>query len=162
MNDMAPRGQFVIIATLMLSIVLTILPLPEILRILRPSFVLMCVIFWIISIPHRVGIFWAFGMGLMVDVALGNVLGIHGFSFGVIAYLIQILANRLRLFPYWKQSMVVGLFVALDLLIALWLENFIEGQPRTASYWWPSLTSALLWLPVFVALRGLRRAYKVQ
>jgi rod shape-determining protein MreD len=161
MKEQASRGLPVIIISLMFAIVLTLLPLPDMLEALRPNLPLMFVIYWIMALPHRIGIMWAWFVGILVDVVLGNVLGIHGFAFGIIAYLVQILAHRLRLFPYWKQSMVVGLFVSLDLLIAIWLENFIADQPRQIVYWLPGITSTILWLPIFISLRGLRRAYKV-
>ena len=161
MKELASRGMSVIIISLLFALVLTLLPLPTLLEQLRPNLPLMFVIYWIMALPHRIGIMSAWFVGILVDVVLGNVLGIHGFAFGIIAYLVQILAHRLRLFPYWKQSMVVGLFVSLDLLIAIWLENFIADQPRDFGYWLPSITSTLFWLPVFLALRGLRRAYKV-
>ena len=98
----------------------------------------------------------------MTDVALGSVLGVHGLSMAVITYLILILNRRLRLFPLWKQSFIIGLMVGLDLVITLWLQNFISTQPRHTMYWLPIISSTFIWPWLFILLRDIRRSFHVR
>ena len=122
----------------------------------------MVLIYWTMALPHRIGILTAWFLGIMTDVALGSVLGVHGLSMAVIAYLILVLNRRLRLFPLWKQSFIVGLMVGLDLVISLWLQNFISTQPRHAMYWMPILSSTFFWPWLFILLRDVRRSFHVR
>ncbi len=137
-------------------------PLPDFLVWWRPNWLLMVVIYWTMALPHRIGIVVAWVLGLITDVALGSVLGVHGLSMAIIAYLILLLTNRLRLFPLWKQSAVVGLMVGLDLVLSLWIQNFITSQPRSGMYWLPIISSTFFWPWIFLLLRDLRRYLNVR
>ena len=114
------------------------------------------------ALPHRVGIIAGWILGILTDVALGSVLGVHGMSFAIIAYLILVLTHRLRLFPLWQQSVVVGLMIGLNLVLSLWVQNFITTQPRHPMYWLPILSSTFFWPLVFLLLRDIRRNFNVR
>ena len=84
-------GSTAIIAlTMAAGMVLAVMPLPGSvppeLGYLRPDWVVMVLIYWIIALPHRVGIVTAWGTGLIVDVLLGSLLGQHALAYIVIAY----------------------------------------------------------------------------
>lgn len=137
-------------------------PLPDYLVWWRPNWLLMVLIYWTMALPHRVGIIAGWILGILTDVALGSVLGVHGMSFAIIAYLILVLTHRLRLFPLWQQSVVVGLMIGLNLVLSLWVQNFITTQPRHPMYWLPILSSTFFWPLVFLLLRDIRRNFNVR
>ena len=162
MNTTSTGGMSTIILSFIVALILLLFPLPDYLVWWRPNWLLMVLIYWTMALPHRIGILTAWFLGIMTDVALGSVLGVHGLSMAVIAYLILVLNRRLRLFPLWKQSFIVGLMVGLDLVISLWLQNFISTQPRHAMYWMPILSSTFFWPWLFILLRDVRRSFHVR
>ena len=162
MSISSSNGTLVIIVSFIVAIVLMLLPLPDFLVWWRPNWSLMILIYWTMALPHRIGILAGWTLGIITDVALGSVLGVHGLSLAIIAYLIILLTNRLRLFPLWQQSAIVGLMVGLDLVLSLWIQNFIVTQPRTAMYWLPIISSIFFWPWIFLLMRDVRRNFNVR
>ena len=162
METTPSKGMFIIVISFMVAIGLLLFPLPDFLIWWRPNWVLMVVIYWTLALPHRIGIFAAWVLGIITDVALSSVLGVHGLTMAIVAYLILLLNKRLRLFPLWKQSIIVGLMVGLDLVLSLWLQNFISTQPRHAMYWLPIISSIFFWPWIFILLRDIRRKFQIR
>jgi len=162
MSQIQQSGMNTIIFSFVIAIILLLFPLPDYLVWWRPNWLLMTLIYWTMALPHKIGILTGWILGLITDVALGSVLGVHGLSMAIIAYLIFLLNKRLRLFPIWKQSFVVGLMVGLDLVISLWLQNFISSHPRDGMYWLPIISSAFFWPWLFILLRDIRRNFHVK
>lgn len=155
-------GTLMLITTFVIGLLLQILPLPELLEWWRPSWLLITVIYWVMALPSRIGIIWAWVMGLILDVSLGTHLGVHGSTFAITAYIVLSLSNRLRLFTLWQQALFVSLLVGFDLVISLWIENFIQYRYRPATYWLPMISSALIWPISFISLRHIRRSFRIQ
>lgn len=162
MNPSHPHGNLTIAASFIVATLLMLFPLPDFLIWWRPNWILMVLIYWIMALPYRIGILTGWLLGIISDITLGSVLGIHGLSMAIIAYLILALTYRLRLFPLWKQSILVGLMVGLDLVLSLWIKNFTAIQPLNPMYWLPIISSTLLWPWVFIVLRDIRRNFNVR
>ncbi|MDV3237284.1 MAG: rod shape-determining protein MreD [Gammaproteobacteria bacterium] len=155
------HGGAVIFFTFVAALVLTVVPLPDDLRILRPDWVLLVLIYWCMALPQRVGVGIGWLLGLFTDVLTGTLLGQHALAYGLVAFLTLKLHQRLRLYPLWQQALSMLVLLALGQLLMLWI-NGIVGRPiHSWLYWMPSLTGALLWPFVFLLLRGLRRAFRV-
>ena len=155
------HGGGVIFITFFIALVLTVVPLPDSLRIARPDWVLIVLIYWAMALPHRVGVGIGWLIGLLTDVLTGMLLGQHALAYCLVAYLTLKLHQRLRLYPLWQQALSVLILLALGQLLVLWI-NGIVGRPiHSWLYWMPSLVGALLWPPIFIVLRGLRRAFRV-
>jgi rod shape-determining protein MreD len=60
------HGGSVIALTFLLALLLTIIPLPEWLRYLRPDWVGLVLIYWCLALPERVGVSTGWLMGLLV------------------------------------------------------------------------------------------------
>jgi len=148
--------------TFVFGLVLQIYPLPDMLEWWRPSWLLMTLIYWVMVIPNRIGIVTSWIVGLILDVSLGSHLGIHGSTFAITAYIVHSLNKRLILFTVWQQSLFIGLLVGFDLVISLWLENFIQFRPRPDSYWLAMITSTLVWPFSFILLRHIRRSFHIR
>lgn len=157
MTETARRGGWVLWTSLFIALFLSILPVPAVLDDLRPQWVALTLIFWCLTLPERVGVFWAFGTGLVLDVTTGALLGHHALGLSVVAYVVVELHQRVRSFPLWQQTLVVWLLLLVERLLHLWLLG-ATGQPTpTLVYWAPTFVSALLWPWVFVVLRDLGR-----
>ncbi len=161
MNPDARHNYRVILITFILAILLDIFPLPDNLVFFKPEWLTLTLIYWIVALPQRVGIFTAWFLGLFVDVIQNTHLGLHGISFAVTAYFCLILYKRIRLFPRVKQALVVAMLIGVYLLIRLWLKTMTQPVDRHFGYWIPMATSALMWPWLYILLRDVRRKYRV-
>jgi rod shape-determining protein MreD len=143
------------------ALVLTMLPLPDWAEPARPEWVAMVLIYWCMAVPQRVGVGVGWVMGLFLDVVHGALLGQHALALAVVAYLTLSLHQRVRVFPLWQQALTILLLVALEQMLVLWIKGVIGESPETWGYWWPSLTSMLLWPWIFLVLRDVRRKFRV-
>lgn len=162
MSPSQHHGGGLIIVSFCLAIILHMLALPDWLQNLRPDWIALVLIYWCIALPERVGVAIGWLAGLMLDVASGTLLGQNAMILAIVAYLALRLHQRIRLFPVWQQSVSILLLVLLHLLLTLWIKGVIGQSAITWAYWLPALTSMLLWPPVFLGLRRLRRAYGVR
>ena len=61
--------------SMLIALILQVLPLPDWLSVVRPSFVALVVVYWGIYAPHAGGIFAPWLAGVALDVFKGDVLG---------------------------------------------------------------------------------------
>jgi rod shape-determining protein MreD len=155
------HGGGVIMVTFLVGLVLTIMPLPEWARYLRPDWVGLVLIYWCLALPDRVGVSVGWFTGLLVDLLTGSLLGQHAMALAIVAYLALKFHQRVRLFPIWQQSLTVLVFLVLHQLLTLWIIRF-TGRPAPPWYYWaPSLTGMLFWPLIYISLRTLRRSFRV-
>jgi rod shape-determining protein MreD len=155
------HGGGVILFTFLVALILTIMPLPDWIRYLRPDWVGLVLIYWCLALPERVGVFTGWIMGLLVDLLTGTLFGQHALSLTVIAYLTLKFHQRVRLFPVWQQAFIVLVLLVLHQLLALWISRII-GRPGVPLYFWlPSVLGMLIWPFIHGMLRGLRRGFRV-
>lgn len=156
-----PQGTGVIALSLLAALTLMIIPLPEWARLLRPEWVSLVLIYWILALPHRVGLGVAWCMGLLLDVMRDTLLGQHALALVLIAFVVIHIHQRLRLFPRWQQSIVIFILLLIQTSIIFWIKGVIGEVPGFLYTLLPALMSALFWSVVFVMLRYVRRLYKV-
>lgn len=161
MNPHGNHGGLVIFLSIVVAMMLDIVPLPEAVAELRPEWLSLTLIYWVMALPHRVGVGKAWLAGLFMDALTGTLLGLHALVMAVLAYLTALLHNRLRMFPRWQQALTVLMLTGLTLLLFLWLRNIVQMTPRPWTYWLPALTSACLWPALYHGLRMLSAYYRV-
>lgn len=157
---MLGRGRWLIVLTFVLALVLSIWPLPEWAMSGRPAWVAVMVVFWVMMVPHRVGIATAFVCGLLLDVLTGSVIGEHALALTVVAFLTYRLHVRLRTFAIAQQCVAVLILIGLYQLMCRLVQGAMETVPITLVYWLPSLTSALLWPWLVWFLNGIRLRFR--
>ncbi len=155
------RGYGVILLTFLATYLLAVLPLPLWLQWGRPEWLALCLIYWCIALPQRVGIATGFFLGLGLDVLEGAILGQNAFALVVVALLALLLYQRLRVYSLWQQAGVVFVLVGINQLICQWVQNLQGVGATTFLFLLPALSSALLWPVVLQVLRGVRRGYEV-
>ncbi len=164
--DTRANGLFVIAVTVLLGMVLAVIPVPEAapaeLGYLRPDWVAMVLIYWVIALPHRIGIVTAWLIGLAMDVLLGSLIGQHALALVIIAYIAANLYQRLRMFSVWQQALIVFAILGLNQLVNFWVESIAGLSDWSMWYLFPALSGALLWPWVFLMLRFLRRRFDVR
>lgn len=157
----AGQGRLTIVATLCVAMLLTILPMPEWARPFRPQWVTLVLLYWAIALPHRVGVGSGFVAGILLDVLTGTLLGQHALGLSVVTFIAIQLHQRIRVFPFWQQSLGVLVMLVIEHLLALWVTGATRGVAPGLIYWSSPLIGALLWPWVFVTLRKVRRHFKV-
>lgn len=148
-----------ILLSFVAAFALTLLPLPQWAQALRPEWVALVLIYWCTTAPQRVGVGVGWSAGLLLDVTRDALLGQYALSFAVVAYLAVKLHQHMRALPLAQQApLVLALIVAAQALVLL--IKGVTGQPVWGiGYWLPTLSSALLWPAVVVALRGMHQRY---
>lgn len=155
------RGSWIIVLSFVAAMLLSILPLPQLVDPFRPEWTVMVLIYWCLAVPERVGVGTAWTVGLLLDVLKGGLLGEHALGLTLIGFLVLKLHQRIRVYPMWQQALSVLVLLAFYQLVTLWI-NGIMGRPaRTWLYWAPSLTGTMLWPLVYVVLRDFRRKFRV-
>jgi len=133
------------------ALVLTILPLPRWLEILRPDLVLLVVIYWSLTAPRVAGLTFAWLCGFGIDVIRGMVLGQHAVAFLLVATITHHFQLRMRIFRIWHQAFAVLLLLAIYQFTVFWIDGIVGEAVVTWLRWIPVLTGALLW-PIAVAV----------
>jgi rod shape-determining protein MreD len=154
-------GGWVIVVTILAAFILAMMPLPGWLQPLRPSWVAMVLIYWVLALPERVGVVIGWCIGLFLDVAMGTFLGLHAAALALVCFLVLKLHQRMRLFPLWKQALSVMMLVGLQQMIVLWVKGISGQETETWWYWITPMTSMMFWPWTFIFLRTLRRYFHV-
>lgn len=143
-------------ASLVLALVLTLMPLPEALRVAKPFWVALVVIYWALESPERMGLGRAFALGLVCDLLTGSLLGEQALRLVVLAFITLRLRSRLRFFPMAQQTLAVLAMLVNDRVVMLMIRSFAESSPVELSHLAGPIAGALLWPWVFLLLDGLR------
>jgi len=152
------RGSSAILLSLLLAFVLASIPLPSLISHYRPLWVPLVLLYWCLATPTQVGVGVAWTCGLISDALHGGLLGQHALSYLPLAYISVILHKQIRTYPLIQQSGYVLLALAVQQVILYWINGILGNTTYdTVSYWWPTLTSSLLWPPLFLFMRGWRR-----
>ena len=159
--DNKAGGLVTIWITIFVGMVLAVLPMPQLLPVelgfLRPDWVAMILVYWIIALPHRLGIPAAWLAGVAVDVLLGSPIGQHALSYVLIAYVAGSLYQRIRMFSVLQQATILLGLLGLNELVGFWIESIVGLTDWSFWYLLPALSGAFLWPLVFLMLRYLRR-----
>ena len=163
--DNRAGGLVIIWITILVGMVLSVVPMPQSVPVelgyLRPDWVAMVLVYWVIALPHRVGIPTAWLAGIAADVLLGSLLGQHALSYVVVAYITASLYQRLRMFSVWQQATILFALLGLNQLIGFWIESIAGLADWSLWYLLPALSGAFLWPWVFLMLRSIRRGVGV-
>lgn len=154
--------MFVIIITFVLGLLLAAMPLPDQFYWLQPEWVTMVLIYWCIALPHRVGVFSGFTLGLCVDLLDGSLLGQNAVAMSVTAYASVMLYQRMRNYAAMQQAAMAGLLISINLLTFQWIQNLTSVAADTMAFLLPALTSMILWPWFFIGMRTIRRRFNVK
>ena len=150
------RNSWLLPLSVFVSLLLGLLPLPELLLPLRPYWLALVVAYWVIEDPDRVGLGFAFAMGLLADLAFGGLLGEQALRLVVMAFILQRFRAQLRFFPLSQQALAIGGLLVNDRVVTAAV-HFTLGEPQLPwTFWWAPLLGMLLWGPVFLLLDTFR------
>lgn len=160
-NPLTLKQRALIIASFVAAMILAIVPLPGAIRLMRPDWAALVLVYWCMAIPERIGVGSGWVLGLFLDVLYGSLLGEQALAKALLAYLTLRFTLRLRMFPRWQQSLAVGTLVALSDLMLIMIKSLVRGHPPLWSDTAPMIANVILWPFLFGILREVRRRAKI-
>ncbi|MBT8139639.1 MAG: rod shape-determining protein MreD [Gammaproteobacteria bacterium] len=153
-------GEFswnLLIISSVVALFAAIWPLPLWSTWIRPEFLALLVAYWVMMAPFRVGMVYAFVMGLLLDLFAATPLGQQALGLTVIAYLVFLIHQRMRMFSILQQSLLLFGLVSLYQLLKFWIYGLSGGAYASFALLLPALSSAICWPFVRLFMDRLRR-----
>jgi rod shape-determining protein MreD len=142
--------------TSMLSLVATLalasVPLPDSLAPFRPDWVAVVLIYWSLMSPRQFSLLTAFWMGIALDTLTGALLGQNALALLVVVYLAEKFYLRLRVFPVSQLAFTVLVLLGLYEFILFWIDGMAGRSVPLIERWLPPLTGTLVWVLLYVFL----------
>ncbi len=142
---MRPVGLKQIYFSLLVAFMLYLLPWAGFGLLVRPDFVLLVLLFWMLRAPHLCNVGTAWTMGLLADLASGSLFGQYALTYAITAFVALSYQRRLVLFNDWQQAGYVFVLLVLTQITLLILKLFGGSGLPGWSYFLPSITGVLLW-----------------
>lgn len=150
-----PASPLFIAFTLFVAFVLNLQPWGQIVGV--PDFVALCLVFWGIHQPRRVGMGIAFCMGLLIDVNNATLLGENALAYTVLSYLAITIHRRVLWFPLRKQILHVLPLLLFTQLIQMFVQFLINDRFSSWLYLLDSFVGAALWPVITIILLAPQR-----
>lgn len=147
----------VVYLSLLVALVLMIVPLPDWAQIYRPNWVALALIYWSMALPKRVGLWFAFFTGIILDTSLGTLLGQHTLALVVIIFINMSFYQRIRVLAMVQQAIYVFVLLLINQVVVVWIEGVLGRSTPLLAFFSAPLVGMLIWPWVFVVLRDARR-----
>ena len=138
-----PANPFFIGFTLLLALAINIVPVGRYAAL--PDLLALCLVFWSVHQPRRVGVGVAFLFGLLMDVHDGALLGQHALAYTLLGYGGIMIHRRLLWFSLPEQALHVLPLFAAAAVVSLLVRLAIGGMFPGWSLLLAPLFEALLW-----------------
>lgn len=140
--------------SLLLSLVLVQLPLPDAVAAWRPAFPLIITGYWMLKVPSHYGLLIAWVMGLGLDFIYDGLIGGHALAMVAASYLLLKMIRSFSFSPLWQQMLMWFPVVLVYEFMLFWMDGIV-GQATDPWYrWLPVLSTPLFW-PLLVGIFSL-------
>lgn len=160
------QGGWLILLTIVLAMVLAILHLPqawpEWLSWMRPAWVALVLFFWVLELPHRIGLIAAWSIGLAMDVLYADPLGLNGVLLAALTFIAWRFYERLRMYSVLQHCVLLFGLLLVGEIARMLVQNVIWDRGLHWAVLVPPLMSALVWPFLYVSLQRLRMQMHVQ
>ena len=129
----------------MIAIVLQLVPVNGYLAYLKPNFLLLMNLGWIIFLPHKFGVMFGALNGLIFDLISGVPIGINMISFTLLSTIIIYLSGWLSYFSLNQRTVFIFFVVVLFELLVSTFYLAIEIPIDIAHIFLISITSLVVW-----------------
>jgi rod shape-determining protein MreD len=138
------RVYFSLVAALLLQL----LPFSGTLLQIKPDFLLLALLFWLLRAPSICNIGIAWSAGILMDMVTGDLFGQNALAYAITSFLAVMYQRRLILFTILQQSVYVFLLLFVNQVILLLLKSFSGSEYFGWTYFVPSFTGIMLWYAV--------------
>jgi rod shape-determining protein MreD len=160
------QGGWLILLSVLVALLLAIIHLPETwpqwLGWLRPAWVVMVLFFWVMELPHRVGLVSAWLTGILLDVLYADPLGLNGVILASVTYLGWRFYERFRMYSIVQQGGVVFFLVLAGEIIRLVVQDLVFDRGFSWGVLFPPLVSFLIWPFLHLLLSRLKFQARVE
>lgn len=146
-----------ILAIFVIAFVLEIMPWPVGFQGLRPNWVVLVLIYWALALPDKMSVGTAFLAGIVWDLILGSILGIHALVLSIAIYFIAKYHLILRNLSLWLQSLLVMAYIVLIRFSIFIIEYALHSAAFNPQEILGALISGILWPWIFLLMRNIRR-----
>ena len=157
MRENAIFQRLVLAFIFVIAFVLEIMPWPIGFQGLRPSWVILVLIYWALALPDKVSVGTAFLAGIVWDLVLGSILGIHALVLSIAIYVVAKYHLILRNLSLWLQSLLVIAYIALIRFIIFFIELVLHSAEFNSQELFGAILSGILWPWIFLLMRHIRR-----
>ena len=154
---MSQLKYLVIYLSLLVSLVLMIVPLPDWAQMYRPTWVALALIYWSMALPKRVGLWFAFFTGIVLDASQGTLLGQHTLALVIVVFINLNFYQRIRVLALAQQAFYVLFLLLINQVVIAWIEGFMGRPTPLLAFFGAPVVGMLIWPWVFVVLRDIRR-----
>jgi len=113
MSRAGRAGRLPVILTIILSLMLMVMPLPDWAMPFRPDWVALTLIYWAMMLPRTWSVGSAWMVGIVLDVAQGTILGQHALALCFIVFITVRFHLLMRVFPLQQLTATVFAILAL-------------------------------------------------
>jgi len=128
---------------------------------LRPAWVALTLIFWVMILPNQMSVGIAWLLGIMMDVLNGTLLGEYALALSIMAFLTGKLYRQLRIFPWWQQMIWIFFFILIYQLILFIIQGISEQLIVSWQFWFVPIISMLLWPLLKLLLQSYQQRFKI-
>jgi rod shape-determining protein MreD len=146
----ARRSWAVSMLSLVATLALASVPMPDAVATLRPDWVAVVLLYWSLMAPRHFSLMTAFWMGIALDTLTGALLGQNALALLVIVYLAERFHLRLRVFPLSQLALTVLLLLGLYEFILFWVDGMAGRTVPLVERWVPPLTGTLVWVALYM------------
>ena len=146
----AKRNWWASTLSLVLTLALVAVPLPDAVAPLRPDWVAVVLLYWSLMAPRHFSLLTAFWMGIALDTLSGALLGQNALALLVVVYLAEKFYLRLRVFPVSQLAITVFLLLGLYEFILFWIDGMAGRSVPLVERWVPPLTGTLVWVVLYM------------
>ena len=146
-----------ILFTLLVALVFQLYPWSNAGVIIRPDFLLVVATYWLLASPSQFNIGLVWFAGILVDLSTGSLLGQHGLSFALTAFLGLTYQRRVVLFTRWQIVLYVLVLFSEPRLLILLLKVFADSEAPDITYLLPIVSDLILWQAMTIAFGELTR-----
>lgn len=157
---MRENAIFQILALILIFIVafvLEIMPWPAGFQGLRPTWVVLVLIYWALALPNKMSVGTAFVAGIIWDLILGSILGVHALVLSIAIYFVAKYHLILRNLSLWLQSLLVIAYIALIRFLIFFVELILHSAEFNQQELLGAVISGILWPWIFLLMRQIRR-----
>lgn len=147
--------------TMLVGLVFQLYPWSSSGVIIRPDFLMVIALYWLLQAPYHCNVGWVWFAGLLVDLSTGSLLGQHAFTFAVTAFLGLLYQRRLVLFNRWQLYLYVVALFGVQRVLILLLKLFAGSEMPDWTYSLPVISDLLLWQIMIMAFGELTRPKKL-
>lgn len=153
---MKREGSSLLWGSLILALLLGLLPMPPSVAPFKPYWLGLVLCYWVLEAPEKVGLGFAFLLGLAGDLVYGTLLGEQAMRMSIFAFIVLRFRARLRFFTLAQQALAIFALLLNDRVVVLIVRGFGgEGLPPL-TFWISPAVGLLLWPWLFLLLDDVR------